>query len=152
MIHRKVSKHKTLSKGSHRMSCWRKRRYRTEFDAQHVIVTLRRHSAYDGHELRAYECSACDGWHVGHAATLEERTAKENTAMMHRFRKTPPTTYELERIAEAACRMFSGEYRDLQGGIKLPCGPHFLCDNAPEKIHALTEALNAAGYEWETLT
>ena len=73
MIHHKAGKQKTWSKGSHRISCWRKRRHRTEFDAQQAINQLRRHSSYDGHELVAYECSACGGdWHGGHAATLEE--------------------------------------------------------------------------------
>ena len=52
---------------NHRRTCHRKRRYRNEHEAQRAAAGLRRSQSYDGLPIRAYECSACRGWHVGHA-------------------------------------------------------------------------------------
>ena len=59
--------------GGHRKTCHRKIRHRTEYEAQNAIKRQRRRKNYDGQELKTYECSVCQGWHVGHAEKPEER-------------------------------------------------------------------------------
>lgn len=53
-------------------------------------------------------------------------------------------------IVQAAIEVFSGHYADFEGPIKFPDWPSYCPDKA--KLKALADALNAAGYEWETLT
>jgi hypothetical protein len=56
----------------HRMSCHRKRRFRSEGDARRMIATVKRRAEYDGGELVPYECTVCRGWHVGHKLERDE--------------------------------------------------------------------------------
>lgn len=51
---------------NHRRSCWRKTRYRSEWEARDGMKRRRHSTSYDGRPLRAYECSHCRGWHIGH--------------------------------------------------------------------------------------
>ena len=57
---------------NHRRTCPKKRRFRREYDAQKMITTLKRRPEYDGLPIRAYECTACHGWHIGHYEIFEE--------------------------------------------------------------------------------
>ena len=50
----------------HRTSCHRKNRYKTEYDANKAIKSLKRHEKYDGLPLTSYECTVCRGYHIGH--------------------------------------------------------------------------------------
>ncbi len=51
----------------HKRSCWRKIRHRSEFVALAMLHETEKRKTYDGRPLKVYECSACHGWHVGHA-------------------------------------------------------------------------------------
>ena len=57
----------------HRKSCWRKRRYPTEFRAIESMHDKEKKRNFDGDKLKVYECSVCDGFHIGHEKPLVER-------------------------------------------------------------------------------
>lgn len=57
----------------HVTACHRKKRFPTKYVALNAMHNLERQSRYDGESLRVYECTECDGWHVGHKRTRKER-------------------------------------------------------------------------------
>jgi hypothetical protein len=50
----------------HRRSCYRKIRHATEYAALKAMHSLEKRPAFDGQAMKVYECTFCDGWHVGH--------------------------------------------------------------------------------------
>ena len=57
----------------HRKVCATKRRFATEFKAIDAMHNLERQQRFDGQPLRVYECTECDGWHIGHETPKAER-------------------------------------------------------------------------------
>jgi len=66
---------------NHKKSCWRKKRYPSEYEALEARTNKKHWQAYDGKPLKVYECTACGGWHLGH----EEGWREEDG---HRKQKT----------------------------------------------------------------
>jgi hypothetical protein len=52
-----------LKPGAVRAQCGQKRRFRKQYQAEQAAQSIKRNH---GDELRAYRCTVCKAWHLGH--------------------------------------------------------------------------------------